>query len=215
MPYDAQRDLVSVAKLVNGQSGFALGPMSGARSWPEYVAWVKANPDKAFFASSGVGSHGSPGRRGARQHQRPAHRACRLQGIGPVQRRADGRPGLRRHQRHRRRLRIPPQRQAAHRRDLGRRALARAARRADVQGARRADGAFALVRRVRAGRHAAARSSSCSGASWSPLSAELTERFVSLGLDPAAAGPKATAETLAADYARWRPIVQQAGFKLD
>jgi len=58
MPYDAQRDLVAVARLVNGQQGFALGPMSGARSWPEYVKWVKANPDKAFFASSGVGSMG-------------------------------------------------------------------------------------------------------------------------------------------------------------
>jgi tripartite-type tricarboxylate transporter receptor subunit TctC len=58
MPYDAQRDLVPVARLVNGQQGFALGPMSGARSWPDYVAWVKANPDKAFFASSGVGSMG-------------------------------------------------------------------------------------------------------------------------------------------------------------
>jgi tripartite-type tricarboxylate transporter receptor subunit TctC len=49
---------VSVARLVYGQQGFALGPMSGARTWPEYVAWVKANPDKAFFASSGVGSMG-------------------------------------------------------------------------------------------------------------------------------------------------------------
>ena len=28
-------------------------------------------------------------------------------------------------------------------------------------------------------------------------------------------GPKATGEQLAADFARWRPIVQQAGFKLD
>jgi len=44
---------------------------------------------------------------------------------------------------------------------------------------------------------------------------DLTERFVKLGLDPAPAGPKATSEQLAADYARWRPIVQQAGFKLD
>jgi len=44
---------------------------------------------------------------------------------------------------------------------------------------------------------------------------DLTERFVNLGLDPAAAGPKVAAETLAADYARWRPIVQQAGFRLD
>src|SRR4030095_3364963 len=58
MPYDAQRDLVPVARLVNGQQGFALGPMSGARSWPEYVKWIKANPDKAFFASSGAGRLG-------------------------------------------------------------------------------------------------------------------------------------------------------------
>ena len=39
--------------------------------------------------------------------------------------------------------------------------------------------------------------------------------LIKLGPDPALSGPKATAETLAADFARWRPIVQQAGFKLD
>ena len=46
---------------------------------------------------------------------------------------------------------------------------------------------------------------------------ELTERFVNLGLDPAAGrDPKvAEAKPLPTDFARWRPIVQQAGFKLD
>ena len=44
---------------------------------------------------------------------------------------------------------------------------------------------------------------------------ELAERFVSLGLEPAPAGPSAAAAELGADFARWRPIVQQAGFKLD
>src|SRR5688572_15982471 len=38
MPYDAQRDLLSVAKLVNGQSGFALvpcrAPAPGRSTWP-------------------------------------------------------------------------------------------------------------------------------------------------------------------------------------
>jgi tripartite-type tricarboxylate transporter receptor subunit TctC len=214
MPYDAQRDLLSVAKLVNGQSGFALGPMSGARSWPEYVAWVKANPDKAFFASSGVGSMGhlvgvvlanTSGLRiehvaykGSGQYNAELMGGQVSAGISGI---ADAsefhRSG---------KLRIVATSGAERSRALP-----------DVPTFKElgvpmdlslwygvfapAGTAPAIVERL--GRELVA------------IVAELTERFVSLGLDPAAAGPKATAEQLAADYTRWRPIVQQAGFKLD
>ena len=214
VPYDAQRDLVSVARLVNGQQGFALGPMSGARSWAEYVAWIKANPDKAFFASSGVGSMGHlvgvvlANTSGLRlehvAYKGSGHYNAELMGgqvsagISGIADAADfHRSG---------KLRIVAVSGAERSRALP-----------DVPTFRELGvpmdlslwyGVFApagtppaMVERL--GRELVA------------IVAELTERFVSLGLDPAAAGPKIAAETLAADYARWRPIVQQAGFKLD
>jgi len=216
MPYDAQRDLVSVARLVNGQQGFALGPLSGARSWPEYVTWVKANPDKAFFASSGVGSMGhlvgvvlanTSGLRiehvaykGSGNYNSELMGGQVSAGISGI---ADAsefhRTG---------KLRIVATSGAERSRALP-----------DVPTFQELGvpmdlslwyGVFApagtpnaIVERL--GRELAA----IVGAP------DLTERFVNLGLDPAAAGPRVAAETLAADYARWRPIVQQAGFKLD
>jgi len=216
MPYDAQRDLVSVARLVNGQQGFALGPMSGARSWPEYVRWVKANPDKAFFASSGVGSMGhlvgvvlanTSGLRiehvaykGSGNYNTELMGGTVSAGISGI---ADAsefhRTG---------KLRIVATSGAERSRALP-----------DVPTFKELGvpmdlslwyGVFAPAGTPSAivellGRELVA----VVGAP------DLTERFVNLGLDPAAAGPKVAAETLAADYARWRPIVQQAGFKLD
>ena len=216
MPYDAQRDLVPVARLVNGQQGFALGPMSGARSWPEYVNWVKANPDKAFFASSGVGSMGhlvgvvlanTSGLRiehvaykGSGNYNAELMGGTVSAGISGI---ADAsefhRTG---------KLRIVATSGAARSRALP-----------DVPTFKELGvpmdlslwyGVFAPAGTPNAvvellGRELVA----IVGAP------DLAERFVTLGLDPAAAGPKAAADTLAADYARWRPIVQQAGFKLD
>ena len=216
MPYDAQRDLVPVARLVNGQQGFALGPMSGARSWPEYVTWVKANPDQAFFASSGVGSMGhlvgvvlanTSGLRiehvaykGSGQYNAELMGGQVSAGISGI---ADAsefhRSG---------KLRIVATSGAERSRALP-----------DVPTFKELGvpmdlslwyGVFAPAGTPPAivellGRELVAIVGT----------PDLTERFVNLGLDPASAGPKATAEQLAADYARWRPIVQQAGFKLD
>jgi tripartite-type tricarboxylate transporter receptor subunit TctC len=216
VPYDAQRDLVSVARLVNGQQGFALGPMSGARSWPEYVKWVKANPDKAFFASSGVGSMGHlvgvvlANTSGLRiehvAYKGSGHYNTELMG-GTV---SAGISGIADASEFHRtgKLRIVATSGAERSRALP-----------DVPTFKELGvpmdlslwyGVFAPAGTPSAivellGRELVA----VVGAP------DLTERFVNLGLDPAAAGPKAAAETLAADYARWRPIVQQAGFKLD
>ena len=216
VPYDAQRDLVSVARLVNGQQGFALGPMSGARSWPDYVAWVKANPDKAFFASSGVGSMGHlvgvvlANTSGLRlehvAYKGSGHYNTELMG-GQVSAGISGvadasdfhRSG---------KLRIVAVSGAERSRALP-----------DVPTFRELGvpmdltlwyGVFAPAGTPPAiaellGRELVAIVNQ----------PEMAERFVKLGLDPAPAGPKATAETLAGDFARWRPIVQQAGFKLD
>ena len=216
MPYDAQRDLVPVARLVNGQQGFALGPMSGVRSWPEYVKWVKANPDKAFFASSGVGSMGHlvgvvlANTSGVRiehvAYKGSGNYNAELMG-GTV---SAGISGIADASEFHRtgKLRIVATSGAARSRALP-----------DVPTFKELGvpmdlslwyGVFAPAGTPNAvvellGRELVA----IVGAP------DLAERFVTLGLDPAAAGPKAAADTLAADYARWRPIVQQAGFKLD
>ena len=216
VPYDSQRDLVSVAKLVNGQQGFALGPMSGARSWPDYVAWVKANPDKAFFASSGVGSMGHlvgvvlANTSGLRlehvAYKGSGHYNTELMG-GQVSAGISG---------------------VADASDFHRSGKLRIVA---VSGAERSRALpdVPTFRELGVPMELSLWYGVFAPAGTPPAIAELlgrelvaivnlpemTERFIKLGLDPAAAGPKATAETLAADYARWRPIVQQAGFKLD
>ena len=216
VPYDAQRDLVSVARLVNGQQGFALGPMSGARSWPQYVAWIKANPDKAFFASSGVGSMGHlvgvvlANTSGLKlehvAYKGSGHYNAELMGgqvsagISGIADAADfHRAG---------KLRIVAVSGAERSRALP-----------DVPTFRElgVPMELSLWYGVFAPAGTPAPIVELLGRELVAIVAapDLAERFVSLGLDPAAAGPKATAETLAADYARWRPIVQQAGFKLD
>ena len=216
VPYDAQRDLVSVARLVNGQQGFALGPMSGARSWPEYVAWVKAHPDKAFFASSGVGSMGhlvgvvlartSGLRLEHVAYKGSGHYNAELMG-GQVSAGISGIADASEHHRSGK-LRIVATSGAERSRALP-----------DVPTFTELGvamdlslwyGVFAPAGTPPAivellGRELVA----------IVAAPDMTERFVKLGLEPAPAGPRATSEHLAADYARWRPIVQQAGFKLD
>jgi tripartite-type tricarboxylate transporter receptor subunit TctC len=216
VPYDAQRDLVSVARLVNGQQGFALGPMSGARSWPEYVAWVKANPDKAFFASSGVGSMGHlvgvvlANTSGLRlehvAYKGSGHYNTELMG-GQVSAGISG---------------------VADASDFHRGGKLRIVA---VSGAERSRALpdVPTFKELGVPMELSLWYGVFAPAGTPPAIAELlgrelvaivnlpemTERFIKLGLDPAPAGPRPTAETLAADFARWRPIVQQAGFKLD
>jgi tripartite-type tricarboxylate transporter receptor subunit TctC len=216
VPYDAQRDLVSVARLVNGQQGFTLGPMSGARTWPEYVAWVKANPDKAFFASSGVGSMGhlvgvvlartSGLRLEHVAYKGSGHYNAELMG-GQVSAGISGIADASEHHRSGK-LRIVATSGAERSR-----ALPDVPTFAELGVAMDLSlwyGVFAPAGTPPAivellGRELVA----------IVAAPDMTERFVKLGLDPAPAGPQATSEQLAADYARWRPIVQQAGFKLD
>jgi tripartite-type tricarboxylate transporter receptor subunit TctC len=216
LPYDAQRDLVSVARLVNGQQGFALGPMSGARTWPEYVAWVKANPDKAFFASSGVGSMGhlvgvvlartSGLRLEHVAYKGSGHYNAELMG-GQVSAGISGIADASEHHRSGK-LRIVATSGAERSRALP-----------DVPTFTELGVAMDLS--LWYGVFAPAGTPSAIvellGRELVAIVAapDMTERFVKLGLDPAPAGPRATAEQLAADYERWRPIVQQAGFKLD
>jgi tripartite-type tricarboxylate transporter receptor subunit TctC len=54
--YDAINDFAPVALGATFQFAIAAGPESGAKTWPEFVAWAKAHPDKAAYATSGAGS---------------------------------------------------------------------------------------------------------------------------------------------------------------
>jgi tripartite-type tricarboxylate transporter receptor subunit TctC len=50
------RDLAPVAHIGTIEFAFSTGPMSRARSLEEMIAWLRQNPDKAAFASPGVGT---------------------------------------------------------------------------------------------------------------------------------------------------------------
>lgn len=53
--WDYQRDFAPVAGLTTYPLGLAVPISSDVKSVPEYVRWVKANPSKATFGSTGVG----------------------------------------------------------------------------------------------------------------------------------------------------------------
>jgi tripartite-type tricarboxylate transporter receptor subunit TctC len=54
--YDAINDFTPVALGATFQFAIAAGPASGAKTWQEFVAWARAHPDKAAYATSGAGS---------------------------------------------------------------------------------------------------------------------------------------------------------------
>ena len=54
--YDTLKDFTPIGLGATFQFALAVGPQSGARSWSEFVGWVKANPAKASYATSAAGS---------------------------------------------------------------------------------------------------------------------------------------------------------------
>jgi tripartite-type tricarboxylate transporter receptor subunit TctC len=54
--YDPVKDFTAIALGATFQFAFAAGPASGAKNWNDFVAWAKANPGKAAYATSGAGS---------------------------------------------------------------------------------------------------------------------------------------------------------------
>jgi tripartite-type tricarboxylate transporter receptor subunit TctC len=52
IPYDPVKDFTAVALGSTFQFAIAAGPASGAKTWSEFAAWVKANPGKAAYATS-------------------------------------------------------------------------------------------------------------------------------------------------------------------
>ena len=54
--YDPIKDFAPIGMGSTFQFAIAAGPQSGARTWAEYVTWAKANPGKSSYATSGAGS---------------------------------------------------------------------------------------------------------------------------------------------------------------
>jgi tripartite-type tricarboxylate transporter receptor subunit TctC len=56
LSYDPVKDFAPVAQVATYQFAFAVGPANSARTVPEFVAWLKANPREANFGSPAPGS---------------------------------------------------------------------------------------------------------------------------------------------------------------
>jgi tripartite-type tricarboxylate transporter receptor subunit TctC len=56
LSYDPIKDFAPIGIGSTFQFAIAAGPQSGAKTWAEYVAWAKANPTKSSYATSGAGS---------------------------------------------------------------------------------------------------------------------------------------------------------------
>jgi tripartite-type tricarboxylate transporter receptor subunit TctC len=56
MKFDPFKDLTPIARLCTFDVAISIGPSSGADSMQKFVAWIKANSDKANFGSSGAGT---------------------------------------------------------------------------------------------------------------------------------------------------------------
>lgn len=56
LSYDPWKDFVHVSQVCTFRFAFAVGPGTTAKSMQEYLAWVKANPQKANFGSPGAGT---------------------------------------------------------------------------------------------------------------------------------------------------------------
>ena len=54
--YDTLKDFTPIGLGATFQFALAVGPESGAKTWAEYVTWIKANPAKASYATSAAGS---------------------------------------------------------------------------------------------------------------------------------------------------------------
>ena len=54
--YDTLKDFTPIGLGATFQFAFAVGPLSGAKTWADYAAWAKANPAKASYATSAAGS---------------------------------------------------------------------------------------------------------------------------------------------------------------
>jgi len=58
LPYDAVKDFTPIARVTSFDFALTIGPSGPQRDIKHVLAWMKANPDKANFATSGAGTLG-------------------------------------------------------------------------------------------------------------------------------------------------------------
>jgi tripartite-type tricarboxylate transporter receptor subunit TctC len=56
MPYDIFKDLVTVSRISSSPEVLVVAPQLGVKTYPDLVAYAKANPNKLNYASAGVGT---------------------------------------------------------------------------------------------------------------------------------------------------------------
>jgi tripartite-type tricarboxylate transporter receptor subunit TctC len=56
MPYDPIRDFVPIAHVLDAEGLLVVHPSVPVKTVPELIAWLKANPGKASYASGGIGT---------------------------------------------------------------------------------------------------------------------------------------------------------------
>jgi tripartite-type tricarboxylate transporter receptor subunit TctC len=54
--YDVRKDLVPVSLIASGPYTFAINPGLPVKTFPEFLAYARANPGKVFYGSAGTGS---------------------------------------------------------------------------------------------------------------------------------------------------------------
>jgi len=215
--YDTLKDFAPIALGATFDFAFGVGPASGAKSWGDFLTWLKANPKKASYASSGAGS--LPHFIGVL--------LVREVGIDMVH--------------------VPYKGSAAYVNDLiGGEVPAAIDSLADLTELHRA-GRIRIVATTGAKRAAAASDvptfselglPNMVASGWfgffapaatpKPIvdtlnrginkalaSPDVVERFTKLGMDPAPSTPEEFASIVAADYAKWGPVVKASGFTAD
>jgi tripartite-type tricarboxylate transporter receptor subunit TctC len=83
MPYDVFKDLVAISIVCSSPHVLIVSPQLGVRTYPELVAYGKANPGKLNFGSAGVGT--TPHLAGVLWAQRTGIKATHVpyKGVGP------------------------------------------------------------------------------------------------------------------------------------
>jgi tripartite-type tricarboxylate transporter receptor subunit TctC len=188
--YDPVKDFTAVALGSTFQFAIAAGPASGAKTWSEFAAWVKANPGKAAYATSGAGS--LPHFFGVLISQVPAavdaiadltelHRAGRIRILA-----SSGAA---------RSTAVP---EVPTFNELGLKGVEASGWFGFFAPAKTPKPIVDLLNR---------------GINKALQSPDVVEKLTKLGLDPATGTPEEFARIVASDYAKWGPIVKASGFK--
>ena len=80
LPYDPVKDFEPVVYTHVVPLLLAVHPSVGERNVQELATWIRANPDKAIYASSGAGSSLHHGGRALHEHDQDENAACAVQG---------------------------------------------------------------------------------------------------------------------------------------